>query len=60
MAGYRALCDCLPFFLPHLFEGISNVEGTDFLIVLKFQEFVASVSGHIYENVGTVISQEAF
>lgn len=41
----------VPFLLPHLFEGISNVKGTDFLVVLELQEFIPSVTRHIDEDV---------
>jgi len=49
-----------PLLLPHLLESVSNVERADLFVVLELEELVASVSGHVNEDVGPIISQEPF
>jgi hypothetical protein len=41
-----------PSFLPHLSNGISDIMRSDFLIVLKFEKLVPSVSRHVDKHVG--------
>ena len=50
----------VPLLLPHLPKGISNIEGTDFLVILEFEELVASMPSHVDENVGTIVGKQAF
>ena len=49
-----------PLLLPHLLESVGNIECADFFVVLELEEFVASVSGHVNEDVGPVVGQEPF
>lgn len=49
-----------PFLLPHLLESVGNVERADLLVVLELEEFVPSVSGHVNEDIGTIVGQEPF
>ena len=49
----------LPLLLPHLFESISNIESTDFFVVLELQELIAAMSSHIDKDIGSVVSKKA-
>ncbi len=49
-----------PFLLPHLFEGICDIKGADFFVILEFEEFVSAVTSHVNEDVGPVVCQETF
>jgi hypothetical protein len=51
---------CTPLLLPHLLESVSDVKGTNFFIVLEFQELVAAMPSHIDEDVRPVVSEKAF
>ena len=49
-----------PLLLPHLFEGISNVERADLLTVLKFQKLIPAVPRHVDEYIRAVVREQAF
>jgi len=49
-----------PFLLPHLLKSVRYVKGTDLFIILKFEEFRSTVTGHINKNIALLISQKAF
>ena len=49
-----------PFLLPHLLECVSEIECTDFLVVLEFEELVPTMTSHIYKNVAPLISEKSF
>lgn len=49
-----------PFLLPHLLKSVCNVVRADFFVVLKFEEFVASMTGHVDEDIGLVIGKQTF
>ena len=49
-----------PFLLPHLFESICKVKCTDFFVVLEFKELVASMAGHVHENIRSLVRQQTF
>lgn len=49
----------LPLLLPHLFKGVGNVERADLFVVLKLEEFVSTVSGHVHEDIGAVICEQS-
>ena len=40
-----------PFLLPHLFECVSNIKGTYFLLVLKFEKLVSAMPSHVDKDV---------
>jgi hypothetical protein len=44
--------------LPHLLERIGNIERANLFVILEFEEFVPTVPGHVYENVGSVVRQK--
>ena len=50
----------IPLSLPHLLESVGDVKRTDLFVVLEFEEFVTSVTGHVNEDVGSIVSQEPF
>ena len=49
-----------PFLLPHLLESVSNIKCTDLFVVLKLEELITSVPGHVNEDIGSIIGQEPF
>ena len=57
VSAHREAKDGLPSLLVHLFERICDVERTDLLIVLKFEELVPTVAGHIYKHVRPLVAQ---
>lgn len=49
-----------PLLLPHLFESIGNIKRAELFVVLKLEELVPAMPGHIDEYVRPVIRQKAF
>jgi hypothetical protein len=47
-----------PLLSPHLLERISNIERADLLVILKFEGLVATMPGHVHENVRSVVRQK--
>ena len=50
----------LPLLLPHLFKGVGDVERADLFVVLELEEFVSTVSSHVYEDIGAVVREQSF
>lgn len=50
----------LPLLLPHLFKGVGDVERADLFVVLEFEEFISTVSGHVHENIRAVVREQSF
>ena len=45
-----------PLLLPHLLESVGNVECADLFVILELEELVTSVSSHVNEDVGPIVS----
>lgn len=46
-----------PLLLPHLLDGVSQVESADFLIILELEKLIATMSRHINKDVGTIVGK---
>ena len=44
--------------LPHLLEGVGEVEGGDLLGILELQKLVAAVARHVDQDVGVLVRQQ--
>ena len=49
----------LPLLLPHLPEGVGEIEGADLLGILELEELVSAVTRHVYKDITPLVGHQA-